>query len=353
MATSGAAGASRASSSRAKLRPQLMPKCRQPRSLAETVVLGSPSRMPGSQCTSWRRPYGTSARLDSPGQSSRRMRQTHWLRSSLDVTAESIRIRSRSCTGDCDARMDACASCKAVARNRGFWKHIAQKSYMIDCVMLAHVLLHGSSDEAAQHIEMMKQRDYFQLGYSGSDLATILQKPGKMEKIRAICWKMECVPALRRSDSWQRFYDAWLTKAPVRHSCDLEAEAHALLSSQLSEAIAAGRARSMDVTLAAKIAAGALQGESLVQSLITSFLMKYKSGLQAESGRYKTSSQHMDYDSLADALASLGRSADVDSLLRIFRVNPKKQIKIDPGCPACPRASVQRMRCCAETWSSA
>ena len=110
----------------------------------------------------------------------------------FDVGASSVRLRSRDCQSTMAHGNDSCPSCKAVSRDRDMWRHIAQKSYMIDLVTLAHVLLHNTADEAASHVQMMKGRDYMELGFAGNDFMNILSRKSKMDQVRAIQQKLSC-----------------------------------------------------------------------------------------------------------------------------------------------------------------
>ena len=91
--------------------------------------------------------------------------------------------------------------------------------------------------------------------------------------------------------------------------------------------IASGKAREFDLQLAARVAAGALRTNVIVESLVTSCLVQFKKGLSDCSRQNTGAFAH--YEALAESLGSLGLASEVRELLGTFHVNPKKLPVID------------------------
>ncbi|CAE7252030.1 unnamed protein product, partial [Symbiodinium sp. CCMP2456] len=233
---------------------------------------------------------------------------------------QSICARSSKCQGQHDSREAACAECRKEAGNRDMHRHICRMSYMVDLCALAHKLSHGTEAESRDFVEIVKARDYMKNGYAGDDFNKLLQKGSGLEQVRAIVHKFVCIPAWRLGPSLKSLINHWLPSTPTFFAGDVESSAHASLVQQLSGAVRDGRCRDADLQLAAKIAAGGLRGDALVQGLVSSFLYTFRSDL--ETKRYKTTSRFMSaMGATEEALVTLGRSEEVKQLLERFGVN--------------------------------
>ena len=70
-----------------------------------------------------------------------------------------------------------------------------------------------------------------------------------------------------------------LAKPVGAHQEDVQKQAHVALASSLSMAVATGKARSVDLELASRVAAGGLRPDSLVEALTATFLTQYQAGM--------------------------------------------------------------------------
>ena len=251
----------------------------------------------------------------------------------LLVDEDVVILRNRQCEKTFQSRLGARKACLAIASKREVWKALAVRTFLVDLAHLSFKLQYGSDAQIDKLLADIRARDYLKLGLAGSELEDMLRKKSKLEQIRAINKKFS-FPAWRVTPSLRSLIDHWLVKSPTFHGDDIEAAAHASLVKSLSSAVETGAAQSSDLALAAKVASGRLRADSVVEGLVTSFLMTFKDGLHNK--RYKTSGRYANYGAIAEALLTLGKREEVNILLEIFCVNPRKLPKsnaLDPSLP--------------------
>ena len=247
--------------------------------------------------------------------------ETDWLASvSFQVLPQDIAVRSTGCKGFLEG-LSACSACVKAANQRKFKEALAKQVFMIDLCVLSYKCIYCPADELHSFKEELRQRDYQQQNLAGSDLDRLLRIKDNLEVSRAVAARVDTTPAWRVSSSLRKFWDAWLTRPQKHHQTSTEAEAYGCLARGMMDAVASGRAREFDLVLAARVASGALRTDVLVESLTTSFLAKFKDGL-ADCKR-RTTSAFANFQVLSESLTTLGRHAEVDSLLRSFCVNPR------------------------------
>ena len=247
--------------------------------------------------------------------------ETDWLASvAFQVLPQDIAVRSTERKGFLEG-LSACSACVKAANQRKLKQALAKQVFMIDLCVLSYKCIHSPAEELQSFKEELRQRDYQQQNLAGSDLDRLLRIKNNLEVCRAVTARLDTTPAWRVSSSLRKFWDAWLTRPQKHHQTSTEAEAYGCLARGMMDAVASGRAREFDLVLAARVAAGALRSDVLVESLTTSFLAKFKEGL-AECRR-RTTSEFANFQVLSESLATLGRHAEVDSLLRSFCVNPR------------------------------
>ena len=238
------------------------------------------------------------------------------------MTSEAIRLQSHKCTGTPACAASFCKECRRCCLRVELKKHICRKAYFIDLVILAWKLLHVPDAEALRHSASMQQADYVLAGHAGQDLKELLRDGmSKLDIVRSICHRAECIPVHRQSPALKAFLKGFLVQAHLFHSTDDEARAHAALATTLANSVAQGKAHQLDLALAAKVASGQLRQDSLIQALTATFLMQYQAGLQ--NTRRRNSSQFVELESIEVALTSLGRRAEVDAMLARFHVNAR------------------------------
>ena len=198
---------------------------------------------------------------------------------SLTLKNESVMLRSDKCQKQYSRRDGACAECKKLASKAAVQKHVCKQSYVVDLCALAFNISHRSDKDVDLHLKMMRKRDYYKKGWAGQDLDKVMGSPSKLEQERSIVHRLQCIPSWRLNPALKALLQKWLVPTPSFHSGDVESSAHASLVQQLAGAVREGRCRSEDLALAAKVAAGRLRGDSLVQGLVTSFLNVFKSDL--------------------------------------------------------------------------
>ena len=230
-----------------------------------------------------------------------------------EVLPSDIAVRSSSCE-----RRVAGGMVKA----KNFRSALSRQAYMIDLCRLSFHIWDSSPEDLEKCKQELRQRDYQQQNLAGNDLDRFLGIGNKLDLCRAVAAKMEFIPAWRVSASLKSFWDVWLKKPHRAHGTSAEAEAYSSRVRGMTESLTTGRARHFDLMLASRVAAGALRADVLVESLCTSFLAKFESGLQ--ESRRRTTSAFANYDVLSESLATLGKHQEVVSLFQTFRVNPKK-----------------------------
>ncbi|CAE7212196.1 unnamed protein product, partial [Symbiodinium sp. CCMP2592] len=240
----------------------------------------------------------------------------------FEVLSSDISIRHAKCLGVVGQSMTACSECVQASKAKSFKLAVAKQAYVIDLCMLTHHCYHSTAQELEEFRAALPGRDYQLAGLAGQDLDRYLRIKNNLEVCRAIASKFECTPAWRVSDSLRRLFELWLHRPHRSHSTDTEAEAHSSLVRGMAASLVAGRCREKDLVLAARVAAGALRADVIVQSLCTSFLSKMVKGLR--DVRQKTTGEFTDYEVLSESLTTLGRHEEVVNLLKTFKVNPKK-----------------------------
>ena len=233
---------------------------------------------------------------------------------------QNVLVRSIKCQGRHDRSDAACAECRKEANNRDMHRHICRMSYLVDLCTLAHKLSHATEAESRDFVQVVKSREYMTKGYAGEDFSKCIQKRSSLEQVRAIIHKFVCIPTWRLGPSLKSLINHWLPSTPTFCAGDVESSAHACLVQQLSGAVRDGHCKDADLQLAARIAAGGLRGDALVQGLVSSFLYTFRTDL--ETRRYKTTSRFMHaMGATEEALVTLGRSEEVKQLLERFGVN--------------------------------
>ncbi|CAE7458131.1 unnamed protein product [Symbiodinium sp. CCMP2592] len=243
--------------------------------------------------------------------------------------------QSRKCSGRHDGSEGCCGDCRKMAGNRDMHRHVCRMSYLVDLCTLAHKLSHCTEAESQDFVKVIEAREYMKAGYAGDDLSKFLRKKSRLEQVRSITHKFVCIPAWRLGPSLKSLINHWLPSTPTFCASDVESSAHSCLVQQLSTAVRDGRCRTTDIELAAKIAAGGLRGDALVQGLVTSFLYTFRTDL--ETRRYKTTSRFLSaMGATEEALLTLGHSEDMKELLQRFGVNrralPTSRV-LDPVLP--------------------
>ena len=189
-------------------------------------------------------------------------------------------VQSSKCQGVLGPHdRSCCKACFALVKWDKFRAYIAKKGYMLDLLKLVWKSFHATAAELHEFRAAMSNRDYTQTGLAGDDVMAILRIKDKMQLARKVKTKIECSPAWRFSASMKSVVSTWLVKPQHHHASETEALAYAGLSQELSQSIAAGRVRQLDVQLAAKVASGALRSEPIIESLRASFLMTFKENL--------------------------------------------------------------------------
>eukprot|EP00439_Symbiodinium_sp_Y106_P050822 s5546_g6.t1 len=248
---------------------------------------------------------------------------------------QSVFARSSKCQGRHDRSQAACAECSKEAGNRDMQRHVCRMSYLVDLCTLAHKLSHCTEADSQDFVKVIEAREYMTAGYAGDDFAKFLKKKSRLEQVRSIIHKFVCIPAWRLGPSLKSLINHWLPSTPTFCAGDVESSAHSCLVQQLSTAVRDGRCRTTDLELAAKIAAGGLRGDALVQGLVSSFLYTFCTDLQTK--RYKTTSRFLTaMGATEEALLTLGHSEDMKELLQRFGVNrralPTSRV-LDPLLP--------------------
>ena len=245
----------------------------------------------------------------------------------LQVVSDGVVLQSQRCTGQANSGGIVCNECLGLSKKKALRSYVAQKSYLVDLAMLTWKAFHSPAADYDAFTQTMLGRDYRQFGVAGGDLERLLSAPSKIDLCKRVYQKFHCIPVWRQGASLKRLMSCWLQKPQHYHSHDVEAEAYGTLCMNMTSAIANGSARELDLRLASKVAAGALRHDVVVESLVTSFLMQIKKGL-SDCVR-QTTGAFANYEALAEALGTLGRSSEVKELLATFKVNPKKLPTVD------------------------
>ena len=256
------------------------------------------------------------------------------LKAVFEVSADSLSIRSADCAKQCSRDQHACEACLKLTKAKEFRTAIAAKCYDMDLCRLAWSALNQSSDELEACKSGIRKRDYMTLNLAGNSFEEIARISSPLALARKVRSRFDAVPLWRKSPEWQTWLASNLTKAPLFHDKDTEAQAHNALCSSLATAVMNGQAKQLDLRLAARVAAGALRTDSLVQALTTTFLMQTREKLSRPD-----SSRHIeDMEATSQALAVLGKTKELDALLRAFHVNPRAIPKVLPDAEMFPAA---------------
>ena len=256
----------------------------------------------------------------------------------FEYSCDKVSVRSRKCQVHCRRVDVACTECAALTRKKAFQCAIATRSYQVDLARYAHKVFHAQEEELKMVVSEIQNRDYMNLGLAGSDFTEILSMPSKLDQVRRIRRRFVHIPAWRLTPSFQAFMENWLPKTPDYHSSDMQAQAHASLVTALGEGVARGRVRQLDLKLASQVACGALRSDSLVSSLVTTFLQTLEASWK--NSRRKTSGAFVDQDALIDAVQTLGRGPELQSMLQRFRINPNMVPRINLTSPGLPDSFV-------------
>ena len=246
-------------------------------------------------------------------------------------TSAGFVVQAKDCLGTCKRIDVACRRCRSLAESKDFQKHLASKAYHVDLVRLAWMYFHCPDEEVADFVASMRASDYAATGYAGNDLGSIVGSANKMEAVRRIRAKFTTIPVWRLSASMKNFLDSQLVETPCYHNTDTQAIAHASLAMSLSEAVAKGEVHKMDLQLGALVATGGLRADSLVNSMVTSFLQMLSKSLAKGQGKRQTTSEYVDQTALMEAVSSLGRGKEVQAMFARFGVNPQCLPKVQFG----------------------
>ena len=212
-------------------------------------------------------------------------------------------VKSTACQGSLAANATFCKSCRHACLSANLRKHICKKAYFIDLVVLAWKLFYKSEKEAMQYAADMRKADYMKTDLAGQDMDAIIGKDTpKLDIVRNIVHKAECIPAERRTPALKHFLQSYLIQPRVFHSTDTEAQAHAALAGSLASSIATGQTSALDLKIAAKVASG--------QSSLS-------------NKRRKNTRKYFELEAAQEALITLGRREEVEQLLQRFHVNAK------------------------------
>ncbi|CAE7289607.1 unnamed protein product, partial [Symbiodinium sp. KB8] len=255
---------------------------------------------------------------------------------------------------ECKQREGSCERCRQLCKGRAFRKHLATKAYHIDLVHLAWALFHTNEAKVAALVSEMQQSDYMKAGLAGEDLQKITACTAKLAAVRMIRAKFDCLPAWRISASMRSWLRHNLVQTPLHHKNDTQALAHSALAASLSQAVANGSVRKLDLQLASKVAAGALRMDSLVDSMVTSFLQTLHLSC---SRRRKTTSEYINQDAVVAALETLGQGPQVQEMFQRFGMNPRALPKLQIDTKASPSSYISladpdRLGLCFKTAAS-
>eukprot|EP00439_Symbiodinium_sp_Y106_P070695 s1368_g12.t1 len=245
-----------------------------------------------------------------------------------------ITFRAKSCSRERGLRQLACSECLKQARDKGMLKALSQKAFDIDLVMLAYKAAHTNAEEVHRFITDVRSRDYYVLGLAGQNLDDLTRNSAGLKLVRRIRARFETTPSWRKGESFKQFLHSYLTTSSLYHDDDLQMGAHAALSNALASAVQDGTARSLELNLAARVAAGGLRADAVIEQLVTSFLLRSKTALERPN-----SSRHLtQVGAMSDALCTLGKRKEVDALLSRFGINARAVPKTTIRSPLLPPA---------------
>ena len=251
----------------------------------------------------------------------------------LEVHPE-ITFRAKSCSHERDRRRIACSECLAQARNKGMHRALSQRAFDIDLVMLAYKAAHTTTEDVHRFLAEIRSRDYYVLGLAGQNLDDLTKNCTGLKLVRRIRSRFDTTPSWRKSESFKQYLATYLTTTSLYHQGDLQMGAHTALSNALASAVQEGTARTLELDLAARVAAGGLRADAVVEQLVTSFLLRSKTALERPN-----SSRHLtEVGAMSEALCTLGRRKEVDALLSRFGINARSVPKPSIRCTLLPQA---------------
>ena len=209
------------------------------------------------------------------------------------------------------------------------------------CKLSWYIDVHRLAFAMHQLLDEVRRRDYISLELFGDELESMLKGSRADRKLRffqASKRGLESFPKNRRSPAMIAFLQRYHVDRVAKPKGTVEEDAHFALALALGDAVSNGAARTTDLKLAAMVAAGKLQGLKLVEALTTTFLYNFERSLA--NSRKKCSSEHIRTECVQEALCTLGKSSEVQALLRNFHVNPRSIPKsriftdqaVDPYC---------------------
>ena len=194
----------------------------------------------------------------------------------FEISDHGNAVRARNCEGKCEARDVACSACVRATKSKLFKIAVAQKAFDMSLCVLCWKALNETADATESYKQHVRSRDFMILGLAGSNFESYAEVKSPLELARKVRSRFDCTPLWRLSESWKSYLDSRLPSASLFCDSDAEATAHNALTSALSTAVLEGRAKELDLRLAARVAAGGLRGEALVQGLVTTFLLQSK-----------------------------------------------------------------------------
>ena len=248
-----------------------------------------------------------------------------------------VLLRSTRCEKHCKKACSVCEVCVQDCNDRKFRDATASRSFELDLITFAGKLVHESPEAAQAFRQVMEQRDYRRLGLAGGELEHFTSDTSgndTLKMLRRIRSKFDCVPNWRKSASWAAHLKNFLPQDSLFHGSSDAMLAHAALSKALTGAVVSGRCRQVEIEMASKIASGALRSDALLESLVTGFFSQARAALL----RPCSSNNYSDLSAAADALASLGKSKDFQSLLRRYNLNPRALPRAGLDASQLPRA---------------
>ncbi|CAE7395576.1 FEN1, partial [Symbiodinium sp. CCMP2456] len=230
-----------------------------------------------------------------------------------------IKLRAKSCKRERCVRELACIECLNQARDKRMLRALTQKAFDVDLIQLAHKAAHATPEDVHSFISDIRSKDYYVLGFAGQTLDDLVNPGTGLPLVRRIRSRFDTTPAWRKSDALKLYLKNYLTTTSLFHDGDVQMQAHTALSNALASAVQEGKTRQGELDLAARVAAGGLRTDAVIEQLVTSFLLRSKDALhRPHSSRHLT-----EVGAMADALATLGRRSEIDQLIRRFGVNPR------------------------------
>jgi len=181
----------------------------------------------------------------------------------------------------------------------------------------------GTEEEITAQMQLILDRDYRKSKLAGGAAETLfkLEKFTLVDRIKRL---LECVPPYRRNCALESFIQTRIKKLDTfttGHDPTEQAAFSSLVRS-FARGLASGSVLTADIRVAAKVAAGALHGDAVVNCLVRSFI-DMKDKLDRGTCTRIGSSRHMDEETAAEVAFTLGRSQQSKELIKMFGVNKK------------------------------